>query len=108
MKRRMLYSFVIYMKFFLRCSLNMKMVIMKVLFFCILGCVSTVSSIGNSSGGTMDGSEAWGYIEVRPRAHMFWWLYKSPNRVEEPSKPWPTILWLQGGPVSTELERISY
>ncbi|XP_021627425.1 serine carboxypeptidase-like 51 isoform X2 [Manihot esculenta] len=29
---------------------------------------------------------------------MFWWLYRSPNRVENPSKPWPIILWLQGGP----------
>ncbi|XVF69046.1 hypothetical protein PTKIN_Ptkin11bG0049900 [Pterospermum kingtungense] len=44
------------------------------------------------------GSEEWGYVEVRPKAHMFWWLYKSPYRVEQPSKPWPTILWLQGGP----------
>jgi serine carboxypeptidase 1 len=45
-----------------------------------------------------DGSEAWGYVEVRPKAHMFWWHYKSPYRVENPSKPWPIILWLQGGP----------
>ncbi|KAJ4836715.1 hypothetical protein Tsubulata_031909 [Turnera subulata] len=48
--------------------------------------------------GTEDGSEYWGYVEVRPKAHLFWWLYKSPYRVEDPSKPWPTILWLQGGP----------
>ncbi|CAI0452735.1 unnamed protein product [Linum tenue] len=47
---------------------------------------------------TKDGSEVWGYEKVRPKAHMFWWLYKSPYRVEDPSKPWPTILWLQGGP----------
>ncbi|KAM5584312.1 serine carboxypeptidase-like 51 [Rosa sericea] len=47
---------------------------------------------------TQDGSEDWGYVAVRPKAHMFWWLYRSPNRVEDPSKPWPTILWLQGGP----------
>ncbi|KAH9618957.1 hypothetical protein KSS87_003862 [Heliosperma pusillum] len=45
-----------------------------------------------------DGLEEWGYVEVRPKAHMFWWLYKSPYRVEDPNKPWPTILWLQGGP----------
>ncbi|GMN59817.1 hypothetical protein TIFTF001_028911 [Ficus carica] len=45
-----------------------------------------------------DASEDWGYVEVRPKAHMFWWLYRSPNRVEDPSKPWPIILWLQGGP----------
>ncbi|KAI7734314.1 hypothetical protein M8C21_006595, partial [Ambrosia artemisiifolia] len=77
----------------------MKVVPMKaLLLLCALGFVSSVSSTVNSSGGTSDGSEEWGYIEVRPRAHIFWWLYKSPNRVEDPSKPWPTILWLQGGP----------
>ncbi|KAE9616721.1 hypothetical protein Lal_00034494 [Lupinus albus] len=47
---------------------------------------------------TQDESEEWGYVQVRPKAHMFWWLYRSPYRVEDPSKPWPTILWLQGGP----------
>ncbi|KAF5186646.1 Serine carboxypeptidase-like [Thalictrum thalictroides] len=51
-----------------------------------------------SAAGTEDGSEQWGYVEVRPQAHLFWWLYKSPFRVEDPSKPWPVILWLQGGP----------
>ncbi|KAK9690077.1 hypothetical protein RND81_09G103300 [Saponaria officinalis] len=45
-----------------------------------------------------DGYEEWGYVEVRPKAHMFWWLYKSPYRVDDPNKPWPLILWLQGGP----------
>ncbi|XP_038893622.1 serine carboxypeptidase-like 51 isoform X1 [Benincasa hispida] len=47
---------------------------------------------------SIDGSEEWGYVRVRPKAHMFWWLYRSPYRVENPSKPWPIILWLQGGP----------
>ncbi|XP_038893623.1 serine carboxypeptidase-like 51 isoform X2 [Benincasa hispida] len=46
---------------------------------------------------SIDGSEEWGYVRVRP-THMFWWLYRSPYRVENPSKPWPIILWLQGGP----------
>lgn len=50
---------------------------------------------------SQDGSEEWGYVEVRPKAHMFWWLYKSPYRVDDPSKPWPIILWLQGGPGSS-------
>nr|KJB35189.1 hypothetical protein B456_006G103700 [Gossypium raimondii] len=45
-----------------------------------------------------ESEEVWGYVEVRPKAHMFWWLYRSPYRVEQPSKPWPIILWLQGGP----------
>ncbi|PIN21965.1 Serine carboxypeptidase [Handroanthus impetiginosus] len=47
---------------------------------------------------TEDGSEAWGYVEVRPKAHMFWWYYRSPYRTQDPAKPWPIILWLQGGP----------
>ncbi|CAL4923010.1 unnamed protein product [Urochloa decumbens] len=48
--------------------------------------------------GTPDGSELWGYVEVRPGAHLFWWYYKSPQRTSTPTKPWPTVLWLQGGP----------
>ncbi|KAF5447609.1 hypothetical protein F2P56_033149 [Juglans regia] len=64
------------------------------LFLCPLfhGGISTVVARGQ------EGSEEWGYVEVRPKAHMFWWLYRSPYRVEDPSKPWPIILWLQGGP----------
>ncbi|XP_072974531.1 serine carboxypeptidase-like 51 [Typha angustifolia] len=48
--------------------------------------------------GTADGMEQWGYVEVRPKTHMFWWFYKSPQRIENGSTPWPTVLWLQGGP----------
>ncbi|PIN01238.1 Serine carboxypeptidase [Handroanthus impetiginosus] len=51
-----------------------------------------------NAAGTEDGSEAWGYVEVRPKAHMFWWYYRSPYRSQDPTKPWPIILWLQGGP----------
>ncbi|KAF7148767.1 hypothetical protein RHSIM_Rhsim03G0085900 [Rhododendron simsii] len=53
------------------------------------------------TAGTEDGSEQWGYVEVRPKAHMFWWYYRTPSRVDDPSKPWPIILWLQGGPGSS-------
>jgi hypothetical protein len=40
----------------------------------------------------------WCFLE----AHLFWWYYKSPQRQRasnSPEKPWPTVLWLQGGPV---------
>jgi len=50
------------------------------------------------AAGTPDGSEEWGYVQVRPKAHMFWWLYHSPQRVDDGRTPWPTVLWLQGGP----------
>jgi len=47
------------------------------------------------SNGTSDGTEEWGYTDVRPGAHMFWWLYYSEvisnNNL-------PLVLWLQGGP----------
>ncbi|KAL4577004.1 hypothetical protein LXL04_013105 [Taraxacum kok-saghyz] len=53
------------------------------------------------AAGTKDGSEQWGYVQVRPGAHMFWWYYKSPYRISDPNKPWPIVLWLQGGPGSS-------
>ncbi|XP_038694226.1 serine carboxypeptidase-like 51 isoform X1 [Tripterygium wilfordii] len=65
----------------------------------LLFCVAlSHGGIARRHESTEDGLEEWGYVEVRPKAHMFWWLYRSPNRVEDPSKPWPIILWLQGGP----------
>ncbi|CAL4931392.1 unnamed protein product [Urochloa decumbens] len=38
-------------------------------------------------------------LSVVAGAHLFWWYYKSPQRTSTPAKPWPTVLWLQGGPV---------
>lgn len=35
--------------------------------------------------------EEWGFVTVRPGAHMFWWLYRSP--VDWESKP--LVMWLQ-------------
>lgn len=34
---------------------------------------------------------------------MFWWLYRSQQRVDNGPTPWPTVLWLQGGPVSIQI-----
>uniref|UniRef100_A0A0E0D1M3 Carboxypeptidase n=1 Tax=Oryza meridionalis TaxID=40149 RepID=A0A0E0D1M3_9ORYZ len=67
---------------------------------CILCLITLLQLDGGAaiSGGTNDGSERWGYVQVRPKAHLFWWYYRSPLRVSSPAKPWPTILWLQGGP----------
>ncbi|CAL5042546.1 unnamed protein product [Urochloa decumbens] len=64
-------------------------------------CLLWLSIYGDAAtitAGTADGMEKWGYVEVRPKANLFWWYYKSPQRVSSPEKPWPTILWLQGGP----------
>ena len=42
--------------------------------------------------------EAWGYVEVRPNAHMFWWFYGA--QVKDPAErvQKPLLMWLQGGP----------
>jgi hypothetical protein len=37
--------------------------------------------------------EVWGYVDVRPGAHMFWWLYGTTAPARETA---PLVLWLQG------------
>ncbi|XP_037544740.1 retinoid-inducible serine carboxypeptidase [Nematolebias whitei] len=39
------------------------------------------------------GAGDWDYVEVRPGAHMFWWLYPA-----DQDRPLPLVMWLQGGP----------
>jgi len=39
--------------------------------------------------------EAWGYVDVRPKAHMFWWFMKTPCGDADTR---PIVIWLQGGP----------
>lgn len=41
-------------------------------------------------------NEKWGYVTVRPKAHMFWWAYGAQNVHGRSNMP--LILWLQGGP----------
>uniref|UniRef100_A0A663LYP1 Carboxypeptidase n=1 Tax=Athene cunicularia TaxID=194338 RepID=A0A663LYP1_ATHCN len=41
--------------------------------------------------------ELWGYVQVRSKAHMFWWLYYANNPTKDFTEL-PLILWLQGGP----------
>lgn len=43
-----------------------------------------------------DGKEAWGYVNVRKDAYMFWWLYYTDVGTTYAS--YPLIIWLQGGP----------
>uniref|UniRef100_A0A8C5BNF9 Carboxypeptidase n=1 Tax=Gadus morhua TaxID=8049 RepID=A0A8C5BNF9_GADMO len=42
------------------------------------------------------GKEAWGYVDVREGAHMFWWLYYADGPASY--QDLPLVLWLQGGP----------
>ena len=41
-----------------------------------------------------ENKEAWGYVNVRPNAYMFWWLYF----YDDPSENYanhPLVIWLQ-------------
>lgn len=35
----------------------------------------------------------WGYVDVRPGAHMFWWLYGCTGSILRQSRP--LVMWLQ-------------
>lgn len=42
------------------------------------------------------GKETWGYVSVREKANMFFWLYYTTADVDYKTRP--LIIWLQGGP----------
>ncbi|KAF2898897.1 hypothetical protein ILUMI_07280 [Ignelater luminosus] len=46
------------------------------------------------------GEQDYGYVEVRPQAHMFWWLYETTANVTSITNK-PLVIWLQGGPGSS-------
>nr|CAR82263.1 hypothetical protein [Cotesia congregata] len=51
--------------------------------------------------GFKTGNQDWGHVEVRPGAHMFWWLYYANPPSKSPFfNPFrkPLLIWLQGGP----------
>ncbi|KAK0161508.1 hypothetical protein PV327_009970 [Microctonus hyperodae] len=68
-----------------------------------LSCVLFHGQVHEVEGrkGFKSGDQDWGYVTVRPTAHMFWWLYyvNSPNKtVGDSVFDKPLIIWLQGGP----------
>jgi len=54
-------------------------------------------SFGVPRVGFGPGMQDWGYVTVRPGAHMFYWLYYTTTRVAQYSER-PLVIWLQGGP----------
>lgn len=60
------------------------------------------TSLIEGKKGFGDGEQDWGYVTVRPGAHMFWWLYYvNPPRLNNSEFnvfDKPLLIWLQGGP----------
>ena len=52
-----------------------------------------VGAEASDRGGNDAGTEFWGYVDVRPGAHMFYWLYRSTHA--DGYRHRPLIIWLQ-------------
>lgn len=69
---------------------------MKRLFIHIFTILCFLSAI-LAKKGFGPGEQEWGYVNVRPDATMFWWLYYTTANVTSYDKK-PLVIWLQGGP----------
>ena len=58
-----------------------------------LGCIARPHSNVSTPSGVINYTEDWGYVDVRPGVHMFYWLYSA--ETAEATKDRPLILWLQ-------------
>ena len=63
----------------------------------LLSALVLTESLGRTEVKGEIPDEKWGYVTVRPHAHMFWWLYGGQTTLEERLK-FPLVIWLQGGP----------
>lgn len=54
--------------------------------------VTVVFLLTDSAGASLVPDEDWGYVTVRPGAHMFWWLYGS-TAFDRDDRP--LVMWLQ-------------
>jgi len=59
-------------------------------------CVVVLFAVVGLCGAQSIPDQDWGYVDVRPQAHMFWWLYGRLNVSARSTSP--LIMWLQGGP----------
>ncbi|CAG9863125.1 unnamed protein product [Phyllotreta striolata] len=64
--------------------------------FFVLFVITT--ALGKQGFGPTD--QDWGFVTVREKAHLFWWLHLTTADVPSPTDK-PLILWLQGGPGSS-------
>ncbi|EDV50070.1 retinoid-inducible serine carboxypeptidase isoform X2 [Drosophila erecta] len=55
------------------------------------------AALAHGKPGYGPGEQDWGYVDVRPGAHMFYWLYYTTANVSSYTER-PLAIWLQGGP----------
>ncbi|XP_045613370.2 retinoid-inducible serine carboxypeptidase [Procambarus clarkii] len=67
-----------------------------ILFLVSVLIVTTLGTADGFSQRIKRGKETWGYVRVRDKAHMFFWLYYTTADVDYKLRP--LVLWLQGGP----------
>ncbi len=63
----------------------------------VVGIVVVIGAHDKTAPPPVKYREKWGYVEVQPKAHMFWWLYsvdQSPTSKDR-SIGRPLLLWLQ-------------
>ena len=74
--------------------------------FCVFLVFISFTVFGITNARNIDTSDAvipdekWGYINLRPNAYMFWWLYgaSSPEIKPVDRDKVPFVIWIQGGP----------
>ncbi|XP_005186530.1 retinoid-inducible serine carboxypeptidase [Musca domestica] len=64
----------------------------------ILWTLISMATTGCAKTGYGPGEQDWGYIDIRPGAHMFNWLYYTTADGVANYTERPLAIWLQGGP----------
>lgn len=68
--------------------------------------IGLLTVVGSCTGAPRDGfgpgKQDWGFVDVRPGAHMFYWLYYTTAPVEDYTER-PLVIWLQGGPGASSM-----
>lgn len=78
------------------CATSSRLLISLILVFCVIWPAFSAFHLNATVSQSASGDENWGYVTVRPQAHMFWWLYHTTSSTGYSKAP--LILWLQGGP----------
>ncbi|GLH00391.1 Vitellogenic carboxypeptidase [Gryllus bimaculatus] len=70
---------------------------MRVIVAVLLASLCASVALAGEGVGLGPGLQQWDFLELRPGAHMFYWLYNTLANVAAPEDR-PVVVWLQGGP----------